>query len=135
MNANNEIRNEVERNVEILDLFDHPVMSPAVAERIVGRMVREHRRGRVGRIWYRIVLPMAAAAILVLVGALFLSTNQPASKPINNSVITAVASENSSTQVDEVVQAVFVEWDLSEGQAVTDNTADLGSLLGEILEG
>jgi hypothetical protein len=124
---------------ELLDRFEHPTLSSALADKIVGAMSAEHRRLRIQRLIFRISLP-AVAAMVAIVGGLFISMNKPDTKVSNP---TAVVVTDEITQWVEKEQAsvynLFADLDFesltsAQTQAAAVQADEWDTLFIEVME-
>lgn len=128
------------REDELFDRFEHPTLSPALADQIVRAMSAEHRRLRLHRLIFKLSMP-AVAAMLAIVGVLFIKFNKTdtgVSKPI-----AVVVTDDLSQWVEKEQASVynlFADLDFeslsaAQTQAATVQADEWDALFIEVMDG
>jgi len=102
--------NEIRDGIRVFDRFDHPGVSDEFAKELARSMARAHRRGRTVGLFFRIGVPLAAAALLVLTFTLFFGQNEQ--KTVSPTVNRGVVSIWSLAD-QEASEMVFADLDFS----------------------
>jgi cytoskeletal protein RodZ len=111
----NNLRAEIERDLTLLDGFDHGTPSEATTARIHLAMRRELKRSQRRRWLTRTAMPLAAAAMIALVALL-------ARPSLWSDTGGASTVQLAGTTIDELAVILSDAWDADESDAQTDST-------------
>ncbi len=126
MTDTKQLENELEREMRLLDDFEHPSMGEDLAARIVSRM----NRGNLIRRRLLIIGNLAAAACLIL--GIFLWFTLPVGRSRNLSASTAASvRQGTDTDIDSKIDTLYYEFDASYGD-VSSQSDELDSISNDL---
>jgi hypothetical protein len=127
MNDQERLENQINQEIKILDGFTHPAVSEEWVRDIARSMAGERHRIGVVRFIFKIGLPTAAAAGLIMAAGLFLSSGSQVATPSNGTETTSIWSLDPAVQDQEKeMGTLFADLDFSTltTQPATTQSAD-----------
>jgi hypothetical protein len=139
MNELKRQENQINEQIKILDGFEHPGISEELAGTIARSMAREYRRNTIFRYLFRVGVPMAVAAGLVLTAWISLSSRSLCISKPNGTETASVWSIFSGSQETEM-DRLFADLDFSTAatqpaatQATDETTEEMDQYLMDIV--